>query len=114
MPPSKIRQKQPVIEITKSLSHLADKQYINDILLKSKNTPQMKDIPVRQTRIEKLLDAFELNADVITKMLPGKCYNVLIIDDLFDTGTSLEAATQKLRVCGKIGQIFVATATRTV
>jgi predicted amidophosphoribosyltransferase len=100
MPPSKTRTKQPVIEIAKILSTLTDKPCINDILLKSKNTPQMKDIAKREDRI--------------VTLLPKKGYNVLIIDDLFDTGTSLEAATQKLKECDKIGQIFVATVTRTV
>ncbi|PSW36677.1 ComF family protein, partial [Photobacterium phosphoreum] len=114
MPPSKIRQKQPVVEIAEALSHLTDKPCINDILLKSKNTLQMKDIPDRQVRIDTLLDAFELNSDAIAMKLPAASYNVLIIDDLFDTGTSLEAATRKLRECGKIGEIFVATATRKV
>jgi predicted amidophosphoribosyltransferase len=114
MPPSKTRTKQPVIEIAKILSTLTDKPCINDILLKSKNTPQMKDIAKREDRIVTLLDAFVLNTDVVTNRLPKKGYNVLIIDDLFDTGTSLEAATQKLKECDKIGQIFVATVTRTV
>ncbi len=114
MPPSKVRQKQPVVEIAKALAYITDKQCINDILIKSKNTPQMKDIPDRQTRVDTLLDAFEINAEVIATRLPAECYNVLIIDDLFDTGTSLEAATKKLRECDKIGKVFVATATRTV
>lgn len=114
MPASKVRKKQPVIEIAEALSHLTDKPCINDILLKLKNTPEMKDIPDRQTRIDTLLDAFELNNDAIAIKLPAKNYNVLIIDDLFDTGTSLEAATRKLRECDKIGKIFVATATRKV
>lgn len=114
MPPSKTRVKQPVIEIGKSLSRLIDKPCINDILLKSKNTPQMKDIPNRNDRIETLLNAFEINTNVVINRLPKQGYNVLIIDDLFDTGTSLEAATKKLRDCDKIGQIFVATATRTI
>lgn len=114
MPPSKARLKQPVVEIAKALSHLTDKQCISDILIKSKITPQMKDITDRQTRIDTLLNAFEIDTDIVSQKLPGKLYNVLLIDDLFDTGTSLEAATKKLRECDKIGQIFVATATRTI
>ncbi|HDY7616585.1 TPA: ComF family protein [Vibrio vulnificus] len=113
MPPSKTRAKQPVVEIANALSNLIDKPCINNIIFKSKTTPQMKDIENREDRIATLLDAFEIDLKVVEQWLPSTGYNVLIIDDLFDTGTSLEAATQKLRECDKIAGIFVATVTRT-
>ncbi|HHF0540419.1 MULTISPECIES: ComF family protein [Vibrio] len=112
MPPSKIRPKQPVQEIALELANIAGKLCIDGLLIKSKSTPQMKDIASRQERIELLMEAFEIDDKVVAKTLPETGYNVLIIDDLYDTGTSLEAATQTLRECDKINQIFVATATR--
>lgn len=116
MPPSKTRPKQPVIEIGHALSKLIDKPCINDIIIKSKTTPQMKDIANREDRVNTLLDAFVVDASVVKNrlQLPNEKYNVLIIDDLFDTGTSLEAVTKKLKECGNIGQVLVATVTRTI
>ena len=67
----------------------------------------MKDIADRDTKVETLVNAFTLN-----DQLNAGIYDVLIVDDLFDTGSSLEAATTVLRGCGKIGSIFVATITR--
>lgn len=114
MPPSKSRPKQPVIEIGNSLSKIIGKPCINEILVKSKTTPQMKDITNREDRVNILLDAFVIDIKVVQTRLPKEKYNVLIIDDLFDTGTSLEAVTKKLKECGKIGQVLVATVTRTI
>ncbi|MEZ8420563.1 ComF family protein [Vibrio splendidus] len=112
MPPSKVRPKQPVQEIALELGNIAGKLCINGLLVKSKSTPQMKDIASREERIELLMAAFEIDDKVVAETLPETGYNVLIIDDLYDTGTSLEAATQTLRQCDKIEKIFVATATR--
>ncbi|WP_158161730.1 ComF family protein [Grimontia hollisae] len=112
MPPSKVRPKQPVQEIALELGNIAGKLCINGLLVKSKSTPQMKDIASREERIELLMEAFEIDDKVVAETLPETGYNVLIIDDLYDTGTSLEAATQTLRQCDKIDKIFVATATR--
>ncbi|MEZ9426114.1 ComF family protein [Vibrio lentus] len=112
MPPSKTRLKQPVQEIALELANLAGKLFVDGLLIKSKSTPQMKDIDSRQERLDLLVEAFEINAKVVAEVMPENRYNVLIIDDLYDTGTSLEAATQTLRLCDKIDQIFVATATR--
>lgn len=112
MPPSRVRPRQPVREIALELANIAGKLFIDGLLIKSKSTPQMKDIACRQDRIDLLIEAFEIDDDVVVNTLPEAGYNVLIIDDLYDTGTSLEAATQTLRKCDKINQIFVATATR--
>lgn len=112
MPPSKVRPKQPVQEIALELGNIAGKLCINGLLVKSKSTPEMKDIASREERIELLMAAFEIDDKVVAETLPETGYNVLIIDDLYDTGTSLEAATQTLRQCDKIEKIFVATATR--
>ena len=111
MPPSKKRTKQPVQEIASELAQITGKPCIEGLLIKSKSTPQMKDISDRQERIDLLMDAFEIDERVAAR-LTETGYNVLIIDDLYDSGTSLEAATQTLRKCDKIKQVFVATATR--
>ena len=82
--------------------------FMENVLVKTAHTAQMKDIPVRQDRVNALCSAFVVN-DVLAD---GK-YDVLIVDDLYDTGSSLEAATIVLRKYPKIQNIFVATLTRT-
>ena len=67
----------------------------------------MKDIQDREEKVETLVQAFSIN-DSLNEGL----YDVLIIDDLFDTGSSLEAATRVLREYSKVRNIYVATATR--
>lgn len=112
MPPSKVRAKQPVPEIACELAKIKALPFINDFLIKTQTTQQMKDIEKRSDKIAALQKSMQINEAVMKETLPLTNYNVLIIDDLYDTGTSLEVATDILRNCDKIGKIFVATATR--
>ena len=107
MPPSKSRAKQPVIEIARQLSiHMGIPCYEN-LLVKTTDTPQMKDIASRKEKVDTLINAFTVN-----DLLGEGLYDVLIVDDLFDTGSSLEAATAVLRNYKKIRYIYVSTVTR--
>ena len=107
MPPSKPRTLQPVKEIAKQVSILMDITYNDNVLEKTSCTDQMKNISSKEERVKTLCSAFKVN-DVLAD---GK-YNVLIMDDLYDTGSSLEAATITLKQYTKINKIFVATVTR--
>jgi predicted amidophosphoribosyltransferase len=107
MPPSKQRARQPVIEIARSVAQNMRIPCYENLLLKTKNTPQMKDISNRDEKVDTLVRAFAIN-DLLGK---GQ-FDILIIDDLYDTGSSLEAATRVLREYSKIRNIYVATATR--
>ncbi|ARN64664.1 amidophosphoribosyltransferase [Vibrio vulnificus] len=109
MPPSKVRAKQPVEELAKAVSQKCGLPYAGGFIFKKYPTPQMKDMNTTEDKVQTLMDALSINLQSIH--LPERGYNVLIIDDLFDSGTSLEAATQTLKTCDKINQVFVATAT---
>ena len=67
----------------------------------------MKDIVNREKKVETLMNAF-----IINDQLGEGLYDALIVDDLYDTGSSLEAATKTLRQYRKIKNIYVATVTR--
>ncbi|AWF81403.1 ComF family protein [Microbulbifer sp. A4B17] len=112
MPPSKKRDRQPVTAIAERVSALSNKPLSKNLLLKPLATPQVKNITVREERLKTLMHAFALHNDVIQKYLTAHSYNVLIIDDLYDTGTSLEAVTTILKECSKIDKVYVATVTR--
>ena len=107
MPASKQRQRQPVTEIAKELSQLMSIPCYEGLLIKKNATPPMKDIPNIEEKIQTLMDAFDIN----DQLNEGR-YDVLIVDDLYDTGSSLEAATNVLRQYGKIQNIYVSTVTR--
>lgn len=107
MPPSKTRPRQPVIELAQKLAEKLNVPCVEDLLVKTKDTPQMKDIDGRDAKIKTLMGAFSIN----DRLGEGK-FDVLIVDDLFDTGSSLEAATNILRTYGKVRNVFVATVTR--
>jgi len=107
MPPSKVRQRQPVVEISRALAQLMNIPCREDLLLKKGSTPSMKDIQPREEKVSLLSKAFS-----VPDVLGEGNYDVLVIDDVFDTGASLEAATLALRGYVKIRNIYVATVTR--
>jgi predicted amidophosphoribosyltransferase len=108
MPPSKARTRQPVIEIARSVGKKMNKPCLENILIKSGTTAQMKDIPTKEEKKTALLNCFSIN-DVLSE---GQ-YDVLVIDDLFSTGSSLESACEVLRKYRKIAKIYVVALTRT-
>ena len=107
MPASKARNRQPVTEIAREVARLKGVPCYENLIVKTKETPAMKDISSREEKVEALMEAFMVN-DVLNEGL----YDALIIDDLFDTGSTLEAATNVLRGYNKIRNIYVATVTR--
>jgi predicted amidophosphoribosyltransferase len=110
MPPSKLGRKlQPAIEIARYVSRRLGIYYSQDLLIKQTSTNQMKDIAARSEKVSALTGAFKVQ-NVLSN---GTGYNILIIDDLFDSGASLEVATNELRKYDRINRIHVVTATRT-
>lgn len=107
MPPSKYRVFQPVTEIAKQVAVLMNIPCREDVLIKTTYTDQVKNIPLKEDRVKTLCSTFKVN-DILAD---GK-YDVLIVDDLYDTGSSLEAATMRLRNYQKIQNVFVITITR--
>ena len=107
MPPSKQRPRQPVVEIAQAVARHMGISCSENLLEKNQDTPQRKDIHDREEKVKTLVQAFSIN-DSLNEGL----YDVLIIDDLFDTGSSLEAATRVLREYRKVRNIYVATVTR--
>lgn len=108
MPASKVRTRQPVYEIAKEVAAGLGKPFRTDILIKNGTTVQMKDLKTKEEKLNALLGCFSCN-----DVLPDKLHNILLIDDLYDTGSSLEVACKVLRNYKKIGKIYVAVLSRT-
>ncbi len=107
MPPSKLRPRQPVVEIARYIAKKMSIPCCESLLVKANGTVQMKDISNREDKIDALINTLSVN-----DQLGDGLYDVLIVDDLFDTGSSLEAATTTLRSYSKIRNIYAATVTR--
>ena len=107
MPPSRHRHRQPVAELARAVAENFNIPCIENLLIKTGQTPQMKDIPDRDEKVRALRGSLQ-----ICDVLGDGVFDALIVDDLFDSGASLEAVTLELRGYAKIGKVLVAAVTR--
>ena len=107
VPPSNLdRPFQPVYEIATELVKRLDKKLCFNSIKKIKKTLELKGITDLAKRLEILADAFEIDCSEIE----GKV--VLLFDDLYRSGASLNAITTALSKAG-VTQVKVLTLTRT-
>lgn len=107
MAPSNKRPRQPVSAVATYLSKIMGIPVEKEFLVKKAGSPSLKDI---ETRLEK--DAALKGTLSLAHDLDGTGpYNVLLLDDLFESGASLDAACRALRKCAKIDEIYVAALT---
>lgn len=106
MASSHVRRVQPVAAIAHALGHLVGKP-VFALLSKAKGAALLKNL---RTRAEK--DAVLTNTLILNRLIPGEGrWDTLLLDDLYDSGASVDAACDALRRYEKIGDIFVATLT---
>lgn len=106
MPASTPRPRQPVTEVANALAALVGTPVFDNILHKTAGKP-MKDLTTKEDKLEAIGNGFSVT-DTIEGNGP---WNVLVLDDLFHTGASMESATAALRNYKKIGSIYVAAFT---
>jgi predicted amidophosphoribosyltransferase len=106
-PASTARERQPVTEVAEALGAIVKIPVFTDLLRKANNGKKLKDLNTKEEKTEALGNTFSVN-DAITN--EGK-WNVLIIDDLYHTGATMEMACKVLRTYPKVGKIYVATLT---
>lgn len=107
IPPSNYnRAFQPVFDLAKELfisfNYLIDTNYLN-----KENTPELKSIDDLESRKEILKNAFS----VVDKRYKGK--SIILFDDLYRSGETLNAAAKALKEQGDVDEIFVITITKT-
>jgi competence protein ComFC len=107
MPRSKSqRPYQPVIEIASALSEITAVACATTGLTKTKATPQMKDIGDFSERVAALESAF-----TVGQALAGKA--ILLIDDLFQSGATMNVAARTLKQQGNAKSVCAIALTRT-
>lgn len=105
MPPTTPRPRQPVIAVAAELGKIVDSPVHTDLLYKTPPKAPLKDLQSKDEKLAAITDCFRINPK---KTVSG---NLLLIDDLFDTGASMEAACAILRGIEAIGSIYVAALT---
>lgn len=107
MPASTARARQPVTEVAQALGALSGIPVFPDLLRKASHGKSLKDLATKVEKIEAIGNSFSVH-DAIEGDGP---WNVLVVDDLFHTGASMEAACAALRKYPKVSRVYVAALT---
>ena len=107
MPASRARTKQPVTEVANALGQIIGIPVFENILVRIPASVSIKDLSSKDEKIAALAGQLILNDDITNQ---GK-WNVLVVDDLFDSGASMEAACRVLRTYPKVASVYVAALT---
>ncbi|MRU15819.1 ComF family protein [Roseovarius sp. A21] len=109
MPASTTRLRQPVDELCAALSKHSGIPVFDNVLVVNEGyqpTAKLKDLRSKEEKQEVLKGKLAAN-DGIEK----GCWNALIVDDLYHSGATMEAATKALRGYSKINRVYVAVCT---
>jgi len=107
VPPSEARRLQPVWELALAIGSRVGLPVAFDYLIKVKETRALKDLDERKSRKEELSGAFKVSDDRFARKW------VLLFDDLFRSGETLNAIAYVLLTEGKVSGVFVLTITKT-
>ncbi|MCC8628535.1 ComF family protein [Xanthomonas perforans] len=107
MPASKERNFQPVALVADELGKLTGLPVFHNLLLKHKTGVSLKDLGEKQQKLDELKGKMYIGGGITNE----GCWNALLVDDLFDSGASMECATHTLKSYGKIDKVLVAAMT---
>lgn len=109
IPPSnKNRPKQPVLLVADALSYEFGIPVLKDALVKNENASQIKNVQDTNERLKALHGVMSYNQKYnITYK------SILLVDDLYDTGSTLKVATELLYSIAKVRTVCVLTLTKT-
>ena len=110
VPASKARARQPVYEIARAVAKRIKVGFSEDIVCKTaagNGAMALKDLTTKDEKVAALEGRFTIKDSITDE---GR-WNALVVDDLFDSGASMEAVCAALRTYRKINEIYVATLT---
>jgi predicted amidophosphoribosyltransferase len=102
-----LRARQPVTEVANKLGEIVKIPVFHNMLVKARNGKSLKDLSTKSEKIEAIGDSISVHGGISND---GQ-WNVLVVDDLFHTGASMETACKALRTYPKVGRIYVAALT---
>ena len=111
MPASTSRSRQPVDELAKELGNLTKTPVFDNLVVRGPlahgSTP-LKNLHGREEKEDALAGLFTINRDSIGN---EGSWNALLLDDLFDTGATMEAVCKALKAYKKINRVYAAAIT---
>ena len=107
VPPSRQRAFQPVWEMAERLSARLNLPLRSDCIVKIKDTPELKNVYNYEKRMELLEGAYTIPA------ASPKGESVLLFDDLYRSGATLNAITSASYSKGEAANVYVLALTRT-
>lgn len=106
LPPSKKRAVQPVAAIAEQVAKRLKIEYDSKAIRKIKETPELKGLAELEDRKKALAGAFASSVSVKGKI-------VLLFDDLYRSGASMQEAAQSLLNSGAAKAVYALALTRT-
>ena len=111
VPPSnEDRRFQPVTELANAFGRKLGINVVHDYIQKIKITQTLKSVETKAAKAKILRGVFKLNPDIEPERV-GE--NVLLFDDLYQTGATLSEITKTLNNEKQIRSIYVLTVTKT-
>ena len=110
MPASTVRAKQPVNELAYALGKLTDIPVFDKMIVKAPapaGSPALKNLRTRAEKDAALAGRITIKENISNE---GR-WDALLLDDLFDTGATMNAVCQALRSYKKINRIYAAAIT---
>jgi len=107
MPASNIRRNQPVLEVAKALGKKLGVPVCDNCVSKVKQTPQLKDVYDYEERRKMLEGAFAVKLDQTADK------SLLLFDDLYRSGATMNAVARELIRTGEAKEVFVLALTHT-
>ncbi|MZH99452.1 ComF family protein [Dickeya dianthicola] len=110
MPASTARARQPVDELATELGRITGIPVFKDIVVKApipQGSPQLKNLHSREEKDAALQGRFSINPSITN----AGHWDALLLDDLFDTGATMDAVCKTLRTYNKINRVYAAAIT---
>lgn len=107
VPASKPRSRQPVLAVARSLGKRVGVPVVAGCVTRSHDVPEMKGVDDFEERLLLLADAHEVDR----KAVEGQ--KVLLLDDLYRSGATMNAVTRALYDQGCAAKVYALAVTRT-
>ncbi|MFQ5849845.1 MAG: ComF family protein [Candidatus Binatia bacterium] len=107
VPPTKVRSPQPLFLLAEALAGFLGASFTTSAVKPRKRMPQLKDIGEYDRRLEILKNAYSVDRSKVEGL------RVLLFDDLYRSGATMEAVTQALYEEGGAKTAFGFAITRT-